>query len=480
MTQEWYYLDRNGEEFGPFRTEKMQAWFKKDFFPLGDRLLVRLAEWQDHVAANTLYPDKESLFDGPPRQLNAPLPLADMHGASSRKRRRREAAPAAGGEHVPPSQAPPLHSVPAARSEYPHQKRGRRPSFDEAYGPPRPQPGAYYPLPDYGYAQPPHGYAAPPPGYPPHPGYPPSYSAPPPGYPAPPPGYPPHPGYPPSHSPPPPGYPAPPPGYGAPPPGYGPPPGASPPGYGAYMAPLPGYGPPPSGYGPLGALPSPTPGRYRGMIKSFSARHGFGFIDCPEARVRYGRDVFIHKALMAQANLDVGIEVTFTVETNKDGMPQARDVVRFDGTMPMPALMDGRKGESKGRKKRDANSKRKIKADAKAGAPPAKAEAEADNSAPDRGTEGETIEPAVTTSASDEKPEGRPGASEVSEAPAALGDTVVLSTSDMPKVDSSAAAATGTSNVPPVASDGVVESGAGGNEGDVAEEEAVDYEADES
>lgn len=455
MTHEWYYLDRNGEEFGPFRTEKMRAWFKKDFFPIGDRLLVRLAEWQDHVAANTLYPDKESLFDGPPRQLNAPLPLADMHGASGRRRRRREAAPPPGGEQIP-SQAPPHQLVPAAPSEYPRQKRGRSPSFDEAYGPPRPQPGAYYappPGPEYGYGHPPppHGYA-PPPGYPPHPGYPPSYGAPPPGYPAPPPG------------------------YGAPPPGYGPPPGAPPPGYG--YAPLPGYGPPPPGYGPLGALPPhPMPGgvphgRYRGLVKSFSQRHGFGFIDCPEARVRYGRDVFIHKALIAQAGLEVGVEVTFTVETNKDGMPQARDVARYDGSSPMPALMnaDGRKGDGKGRKKREGKAKRKAKAEATGGAPAEKA----DNSAPDRGTEGETSQPAVP-GASDEKPSEQPeqpGASEASEAEAPAAPEAP-SNSDVPKSDSSAVV-TGASSAPPV------DNGTAGSEGDVVEEEAVDYEADES
>ncbi|CAE7365278.1 unnamed protein product [Symbiodinium pilosum] len=42
---QWYYVDRTGQEFGPFRTSKMRSWFSQGFFPIGDELLVRLGDW---------------------------------------------------------------------------------------------------------------------------------------------------------------------------------------------------------------------------------------------------------------------------------------------------------------------------------------------------------------------------------------------------------------------------------------------------
>lgn len=97
--------------------------------------------------------------------------------------------------------------------------------------------------------------------------------------------------------------------------------------------------PPPPGMGP---------GRYFGRLKSFNPRHGYGFIDCPEARSRYGRDVFIHKARIG--DLEVGMDITFSVELNKDNMPQSRDILRMDGRPPgktPPHLLEAGKG-SKG------------------------------------------------------------------------------------------------------------------------------------
>lgn len=93
-------------------------------------------------------------------------------------------------------------------------------------------------------------------------------------------------------------------------------------------------------------------GRYFGRIKSFNPKHGFGFIECPEARSRYGRDVFVHKAQIG--DLEVRDEVTFGIESNKDGYPQARDILRIDGRSPGPpprGIMDDsreRKGGGKG------------------------------------------------------------------------------------------------------------------------------------
>lgn len=177
---------------------------------------------------------------------------------------------------------------------------------------------------------------------------------------------------------------------------------------------------------------------------------------------------------MAQANLEIGMDVTFSVETNKDGMPQAREVGRFDGSAPMlPALTDGRKGESKGRKKnREGKAKRKARAEAKS-APPLK---EADGSAPDRGTEGDSVKTTEPppVGAGDEKPEGNKGASEASEPLPTPSDPVVPGNADATKPEGGVNVVGNVSNAP------TVENVTAGNEGDAAEEEAVDYEADES
>jgi cold shock CspA family protein len=108
------------------------------------------------------------------------------------------------------------------------------------------------------------------------------------------------------------------------------------------------------------------PGRYLGLIKSFSKEKGFGFIDCPEIRARYNRDVFIHKQQMT--HLEVGQEITFSIEENKEGRPQAREIERFHGP-PLPR--DGRQQHGygampgKGRKQnnRRGGMKQKRKAE---------------------------------------------------------------------------------------------------------------------
>lgn len=71
----------------------------------------------------------------------------------------------------------------------------------------------------------------------------------------------------------------------------------------------------------------PTDGcRYRGVIKSYYGPRGYGFIQCDATRAKYGGfDVFLHKDQCG--TLQVGQEVEFTIELNKDGKPQARNVV---------------------------------------------------------------------------------------------------------------------------------------------------------
>lgn len=101
--------------------------------------------------------------------------------------------------------------------------------------------------------------------------------------------------------------------------------------------PMPGYGFPPMmpqwpGAYPMmppfmmegGASSGLPPGQYRGRIKSFNPEKGFGFIECPETHSQFHRDVFLHKAQFG--DMAVGTEVTFSVETNKQGMPQAKNL----------------------------------------------------------------------------------------------------------------------------------------------------------
>merc|ERR1712061_214947 len=65
--------------------------------------------------------------------------------------------------------------------------------------------------------------------------------------------------------------------------------------------------------------------KFQGRIKSFYSEKGYGFIECPMAHAQFGRDVFLHKSNVG--DMAVGTEVMFGVEVNKQGMPQARDLV---------------------------------------------------------------------------------------------------------------------------------------------------------
>lgn len=104
------------------------------------------------------------------------------------------------------------------------------------------------------------------------------------------------------------------------------------------------YGYPPPGYPPHGP-PGMGMGRYRGRIKTFNHKHGFGFIDCPESYPKYKRDVFIHKAQIG--DLEIGEEITFRIEVNKDGHPQSRDILCMDG-YPPGRRREGSDDEAKG------------------------------------------------------------------------------------------------------------------------------------
>jgi len=128
-----------------------------------------------------------------------------------------------------------------------------------------------------------------------------------------------------------------------------------------YPPPAVGYGFPPPARPPVAYAPPPPPrhgygggvpqsamsgGRFQGRIKSFNAKQGFGFIECPEAHEIFGRDVFLHKAQIG--DLKVGTQVTYTVEMNRQGMPQARELATLDGRPPGPSPQSFGKGVAGG------------------------------------------------------------------------------------------------------------------------------------
>mmetsp|Transcript_18725 Transcript_18725/g.33881 ORF Transcript_18725/g.33881 Transcript_18725/m.33881 type:complete len:413 (+) Transcript_18725:125-1363(+) len=106
-----------------------------------------------------------------------------------------------------------------------------------------------------------------------------------------------------------------------------------PPQYGGYWPP---FFPPYSAYSGMAAAAAQSQaqqqqaaaanasGRFLGRIKSYNSEKGFGFIECPVTKKQFDRDVFVHKAQIA--NFKVGEEVTFMVELSKQNWPQAKDL----------------------------------------------------------------------------------------------------------------------------------------------------------
>jgi cold shock CspA family protein len=76
--------------------------------------------------------------------------------------------------------------------------------------------------------------------------------------------------------------------------------------------------------------------RFNGTVKklipaSSDGKPAIGFIECPETAAQFeGRDVFMNDQLVAQ--LQVGQAVSFSVQLNAKGHPQAVDVATQDGT----------------------------------------------------------------------------------------------------------------------------------------------------
>merc|ERR1712054_138047 len=117
------------------------------------------------------------------------------------------------------------------------------------------------------------------------------------------------------------------------------------------------WGYPGYGYGGYGAGQVDAKGnrRFQGRIKSFNSEKGYGFIESAEAYQIHGRDVFLHKAHIG--SFAVGTFISFTVDTNKEGMPQARDLAASDGSGQAggkgKGKGKGKKGDGKGKDKKD-------------------------------------------------------------------------------------------------------------------------------
>ncbi|CAD7947191.1 unnamed protein product [Amoebophrya sp. A120] len=65
---------------------------------------------------------------------------------------------------------------------------------------------------------------------------------------------------------------------------------------------------------------------YIGIVKSYNAGNGYGFIDCPDTYQEYHRDVFLHRMEFEAAKCEVGNEVRFEVQTSDRGQPRAVNV----------------------------------------------------------------------------------------------------------------------------------------------------------
>lgn len=78
--------------------------------------------------------------------------------------------------------------------------------------------------------------------------------------------------------------------------------------------------------------------RYTGRIKRFyelSGGGGYGFVECNEAKMKWGRDVYIHVNQMK--GFQIGDSVSFLIIRNAKGEPQARNVMRTEDAVIMRA-----------------------------------------------------------------------------------------------------------------------------------------------
>lgn len=78
----------------------------------------------------------------------------------------------------------------------------------------------------------------------------------------------------------------------------------------------------------------PREERLVGRVKRFMdvpGGFGYGFIDCEETKLRFTRDVYVHRNQLE--GLQIGDEVTFTLMLNSKGEPQARNVMKLEDAL---------------------------------------------------------------------------------------------------------------------------------------------------
>lgn len=63
---------------------------------------------------------------------------------------------------------------------------------------------------------------------------------------------------------------------------------------------------------------------YVGVLKTFNAKNGYGFVECKQAKEDWGNDVFVHKNNVPTP-WTLGQPVEFAVQVNLKGQPQAYD-----------------------------------------------------------------------------------------------------------------------------------------------------------
>ncbi|CAE8704511.1 unnamed protein product, partial [Polarella glacialis] len=96
-------------------------------------------------------------------------------------------------------------------------------------------------------------------------------------------------------------------------------------------------GPPPNSQQVAGL----TDRRYEGVLTTYRSDKGFGFIKCAELREKFpDKDVFVHAGQMG--GFTVGAAVNFGIYLNKDGKPQAYELVPSSvGGGPTPQMYGG-------------------------------------------------------------------------------------------------------------------------------------------
>ena len=81
--------------------------------------------------------------------------------------------------------------------------------------------------------------------------------------------------------------------------------------------------------------------RFIGRVKRFqdAPGGGYGFIDSDDCKMRFTRDIYIHRNQMA--GLQIGDEVSFTVSLSNKGEPQARNVMKREDALLLRAGQAG-------------------------------------------------------------------------------------------------------------------------------------------